>query len=681
MTLVTFPASTVDAHWLLSILGPGRGNPQSLPEIKPYVPTSQAWDAIIEAVGMSQKSLVELVASHFRLTPANIAAADRRAQRLVTEGLARQYLVFPLRDNGRQLVVATCDPMDLAAEQTLAFASARKIVFEVSDPATLRRTIDERYGSRNFVEELLADSAEDEVVEIDVVEDENEFVDASEASAEPVIRLTNLILRDAVRQGASDIHLQPEPYGGLVRFRVDGILRPYMQLPSAAMTRVVARVKILGRLDVADRLRPQDGRARIRVEGGRYDLRISTVPARGAEKAVLRVLDQNETVHGLADVGLTAPELQAVRRILSSRDGILIVTGPTGSGKTTTLYSALRELASDSVNIMTVEDPVEYEMSGVTQIQVERKQGVTFASTLRAILRQDPDILLVGEIRDSETAEIAVKAAMTGHLVLTTLHTNDAIGTVRRLLDLGLDRPAIADTLRGVLAQRLVRCLCRHCVGGTAQGDLCPQCGGSGYRGRRPLVEVFEPDGKLRSLIVQGAPLDELEAEARRRGMRRMAAVGRDLIEDGTTDAAEISRVLGVRSDAGSTDPASVLVVDGSGSDRHLARTVLERTGWPVLEAEDGLDALRVLEQSDPVAMVVAHVDLPRMGGLELARRLRSSEAWAHVPILMTLADADAESEIAALDAGADDVLAKPLRPHQFAARVRAGLRRSAVRI
>ena len=287
-------------------------------------------------------------------------------------------------------------------------------------------------------------------------------VTAEEAEESPVIKLSNLIFRDAVRQGASDIHIQPAAAGGVVRFRVDGVLRQYMALALPVVDRVVSRIKVIGTLDITNRLKPQDGRTTIAVGGRRIDLRISTVPTRDSEKAVIRLLDPVGT-GGLESVAMPAPEAAAFKSLLALREGIIAVTGPTGAGKTTTLYAALRELATDDVNIMTVEDPIEYELRGLTQIQVEPKQGVTFANALRAILRQDPDIILIGEIRDGETAEIAVQASLTGHLVLTTLHTNNAVGAVRRLTDMGLDRSAVIDTLRGALGQRLVRRICPRC--------------------------------------------------------------------------------------------------------------------------------------------------------------------------------------------------------------------------
>jgi len=265
-----------------------------------------------------------------------------------------------------------------------------------------------------------------------------ELVAARDLESAPVVKLTGLILTDAVRGGASDVHLEPGREGGLVRFRIDGVLRTHMTLPMPALNRVVSRIKVMGKMDIADRLRPQDGRTRIQVDGRTLDLRLSTVPTREAEKAVIRLLDPSNS-RGLEDLQIPASELARFRQLLLHRNGIVVVTGPTGSGKTTTLYAALKQVATGEVNVMTVEDPIEYELPGTTQIQVEPRRGVTFASALRSILRQDPNVIFIGEIRDLETAEIAVQAALTGHLVLATIHANDAVGAIARFVDLGLD--------------------------------------------------------------------------------------------------------------------------------------------------------------------------------------------------------------------------------------------------
>lgn len=517
------------------------------------------WSGVCEDTEASPADLASAVARHFRLETADFARLDPAVTRLVPSEVVRKFSVMPLGESYHTLVVATADPTNLDAEQAIAFASGRSIRFAVAPPEPLADIIDEYYPAERGSAEALR-AAEADVPDIQVVTETDDVVlDVSDVESEPVIKLTNLIFKEAIEADASDIHIEPEDGGGTVRIRVDGVLRKHMELPRQAMIRVVSRIKVLGDLDIADHIRPQDGRSRIRIGSRAYDLRISTVPARDAEKVVIRILDPGKTTGGLEDLFIPEPELGRLRRVTRNPDGIVVVTGPTGSGKTTTLYSLLQELSTDRVNIMTVEDPVEYRLPGITQIQVEKKRGVTFASTLRAILRQDPDIIFVGEIRDLETAEIAVQASMTGHLVLATLHTNDAAAAVQRLIDLGLDGPSIAGSLRASLAQRLVRTTCVECAGAG-----CDECGHTGYSGRRPVVELMVLDDETTARVAREAAYPEIREAALASGMRPLSQVGYELIRDGVSTKEEVERVLGEvaapADDAGPTQPAQPLV-------------------------------------------------------------------------------------------------------------------------
>ncbi len=536
-----------------------------------------------DATGLSQDALAGHVADYFRLKVATLDAAETPAIKLVPEKIARQYSIFPLKENDRHLTVATSDPTNFAAEQALGFISGRKAVFEVAPPPFILDAINGAYSADGVIESLLSRVDEAIADSVSVVrEQESKNVSEAEAESAPVIKLTNLILRDAAINGASDVHIEPGASGGTVRFRIDGVLRNYMQLPLPALIRVVSRIKIMGNLDIADRWRPQDGRTRVMVDSRPYDIRISTVPTREAEKVVLRILKGGQAAK-LSEIGLPPWELGRLRQLLSNRDGIVCVTGPTGSGKTTTLYAAIRELATGEVNIMTVEDPVEYELPGITQIQVQPKRGVTFASALRAILRQDPDVILVGEIRDQETAEVAVQAATTGHLVLATLHTNDAVSVIARLLDIGLDSASIAATLRGALAQRLVRKVCDEC-GEPIRGEMtqneirlaklynirppmrsvgCRRCAETGYRGRMPVQEVFVMNTAIADLVTSDASHSELYNAAISSGMRPLQQVGIERVRSGDTTLEEMERVLGLEADEGPAPKAERPQDDG----------------------------------------------------------------------------------------------------------------------
>ncbi len=668
-------------------------------DIAPATPAVEAWKTVLGACTASEEELAQHVASHFKLALADLDQAEPTALRLIPEKVARRYWIYPLREDDRHLYVATIDPTAFDVEQAVGFASGRTPVFEVAGPAALLEAIDLGYTPDKVIGML--DTMDGEVADaVKVVEDLSpEVVLAQEAEAPPIVRLTNLILRSATHEGASDIHVEPGRANGTVRFRVDGVLRQYMELPMVALNRVVSRIKILGKLDIADRLRPQDGRTRIEVDGRTYDLRIATVPTREAEKVVIRILDP-EGSKTLEDLGVPEPELKRLRYLLSHRDGIVVVTGPTGSGKTTTLYAALREIATGEVNIMAVEDPVEYELKGITQIQVEPKRGVTFASALRALLRQDPDVIFVGEIRDLETAEIAVQASMTGHLVLATLHTNDAVGVMPRLVDLGLDRASIAATLRGALAQRLLRRVCDYCVS-PLQGPLtpdelrlaaayqvepvvraagCKHCGQTGLRGRLPIMEVFATSPELEDLINRGASPAEMLRVVTAGGMRVMREVALERVRAGATTLQEVERVLGeLLEERPTPGPAKqhILVVDDDAVSRSLARSLLEKNGFRVTEAGDGAAALERLAGGDGFALVVLDLDMPRMGGREVLERLRADPETVRLPVVVLTGSETGETEIELMDRGADDYIRKPINALRFVARVKAALRRA----
>ena len=551
-------------HWLLSVARASGARDADRLVAPATLRIADAWAAVAAGCDLTDEQVAQLVATHYRLGVADLAGANPDVQPRIPERIARKYNVFPLRERDGHLVLATSDPTDHDAEQALRFASRKRPIFEIAPPAAIRALIQSKYSSNRMLEALLG-TVDAESADIRVVQDvAPESVGDDEIDAAPIIKLTNLILRDAVREGASDIHLEPNGGAAVVRLRVDGVLRHHMQIPLQALTRVVSRIKILGELDIADRLRPQDGRTRIHVDGRTHDLRISTVPTRGTEKAVIRILNP-EGNRTLDDLAMPRHELSRVRQLLAYRDGITVVTGPTGSGKTTTLYAALREVATGEVNVMSVEDPVEYELAAVTQIQVETDRGVTFASALRAILRQDPDIIFVGEIRDPETAEVAVHASMTGHLVLATLHTNDAVSSVARLEQLGLDGASIAATLRGAIAQRLLRRVCSQCaqrVDGALTPEEqrlaslygtqpivrargCARCGQTGYKGRIPVIEVMHSNVYMRELIADRAGMSDLTRAALAGGMRPILTAGIGRVASGHTTLHEIERVLG----------------------------------------------------------------------------------------------------------------------------------------
>ena len=687
-------------HWLVNVVRrSGLNNAETL-VIDSQTPTDAAWAEVYRVCQVTEEQLAARVAAHFSLRVANLELVEARVLKLVPQPLARRYGIMPLRETDRQLVVATANPADLAVEQALGFATSRTPVFEVASPASLLAAQDAKYSPDRTVEALLKGVAADEIDSIEVVQDnEPDAIAARELEAAPIVKLTKLILQQAITGRASDIHIEPGRNGGVVRLRIDGVMRQHMALPMEAVTRLVSRIKILGKLDIADRMRPQDGGARVHVHGQVFDLRISTVPTRDAEKAVIRILDPSGSQR-LEDLGMAVPELERFRQLLAHREGLVVVTGPTGSGKTTTLYAAIRELATGKINIMTVEDPVEYELASITQLQVDPKRGVTFASSLRAILRQDPDVVFVGEIRDLETAEIAVQASTTGHLVLATLHTNDAVGVFPRLVDLGLSRVSIAGALRGVVAQRLVRRLCERCrveitgpltdselrlvrrqgVRAKARAAGCEYCSQTGFRGRIAVSDVLINSAELQNVVVSGGGPADLERAAMAGGMRSMRVAALEMVTAGVTTPDEVDRVLGEAAEskpAAATDQPRVLLVDDDAVVRRLGRTLLEKNGFNITEVSDGEGALEHLLRDPEYSLMVLDLSMPDMGGLEVLQQVRQTPRVASLPVVILTGSDAPESEADIMDAGADDYIRKPIDPARFVARVKAVLRRA----
>ena len=481
------------------------------------------------------------VARRFGLALADLSSASAHAVSLVPERWARRFNVVPLSATERELLVATADPLDVDCERTLAFATGRRVQFAVAEPEAIARRIAEVYDV-----EAVAGGAPESVTEI-------QHLAANEEGAPPIpgdsvsgtiSALVDDLLASGIAGRASDIHIEPEERGIAVRHRVDGVLVLVRTLQRSLGPALVSRIKILSGLDIADRLRPQDGRARVAINGVAVDLRVSTLPASHGEKVVIRVLDGRSTVLTLGGMGFHHDELARIEALLEAREGLILVTGPTGSGKTTTLYAALRRIKDRGVNIITVEDPIEYRLPGIVQVQVNEKAGLTFASALRSIMRQDPDVVLIGEIRDRETAEIALQASLTGHLVLSTLHTNDAPSAVTRLIDIGVAGYKIATALKGVVAQRLIRRTCAACHGtARTNGVACPVCAGTGFHGRLAVAEVLVGGAEFARRVAAGESTERIADAARADGMRSLWASGMAHADAGSTTVDEVRRV------------------------------------------------------------------------------------------------------------------------------------------
>jgi type IV pilus assembly protein PilB len=537
--------------------------------------TGQLLGATLIQLGVvREEALLQSLQRQLGLPLVDLASVeiDESTVALVKEEVAKKYLALPIAVEGRStLVVAMADPLNVAAIEDLRFHSGMFIKPVLSSQSALSDAIDKYYHLDRSVDEVLKSivSDGDELLISQVREEEQpEAVDAllKEAEGRPIVRLTNWILARAVEDRASDIHLEPQHHEMVVRLRIDGLLQEVQRLPKWTQSAIVSRIKVLSNLDIAEKRLPQDGRMMIEVGGRRVDMRVSTLPVTNGEKVVIRVVDQARNSLDLTEIGFYPDDLARAKRYCERPQGIILVTGPTGSGKSTLLYAALRYIQHETKNIVTVEDPVEYQIPGLNQVQVDEKAKKTFATALRAILRQDPDVIMVGEIRDLETAQIAFRASVTGHLVLSTIHTNDASSAVTRLVDLGLQPFMVASSLLGVISMRLVRTLCPRCkesyeasasnldrlgAAGRAEGTItlwrgrgCPHCRQTGYHGRTGIFEVLEIDESIRKQISAGATDAVIRGAAVEAGMRSIGEDGLKKVMEGKTTLEEVTRVI-----------------------------------------------------------------------------------------------------------------------------------------
>ncbi|MEJ7809064.1 MAG: GspE/PulE family protein [Gemmatimonadaceae bacterium] len=559
-------------EWLLPALAallPG----SEIERLRALAPES-LWAEAVRGGAVTDEDLVHALARRFRMNVADLDALQADARALVPEALARRYAVVPLSATEHTLLVAGSNPNDLDCERALAFATGRSVELALASPSAVADGIEELYGPASVAEWMAQCTAAGfgELLPARQALSPVTAEASDRGAARPVTRLVDLIVAEGIAARASDIHIDAEENAVTVRYRIDGVLRQVMMLPRAVGVPLVSRVKIMSGLDIADRLRPQDGRARVVVKHAPVDLRVSTLPAAHGEKIVVRILDSHGSVLSLDRMGLHPGELSQLDALLAAREGFVLVTGPTGSGKTTTLYSALGRVQARGVNVITVEDPVEYRMPGVVQVQVHERAGLTFASALRAILRQDPDVVLVGEIRDQETASIAVQAALTGHLVFSTLHTIDAASSITRLADIGIDSYKIAAALKGIVAQRLLRRLCPACRAPSPEPPPerlrrwiapdaplyraagCAQCASTGYRGRLAAVEILTTSREVERRISAHEPAERIARAARAHGMRSLWESGVAHALAGDTSVDEVLRVLDVPVEPGAHD-------------------------------------------------------------------------------------------------------------------------------
>ncbi len=528
-------------------------------------------EIIVDLKMASEMDIVQTLSFELGVDSLDLSTAvvDPMAIQLIPEKLARKYNLLPISVDGKVLTVAMLDPLDFEALDDVRFATGYKVRAVATTRTELIHAIDIHYSASDSIAEILVKDLSKAKSEVEVVV-EKEGTDVAtlrkESETPPVIRMVNLMISDAVKSRASDLHMEPQERRLLIRNRVDGLLNNVMELPKWIQGSIVSRVKIMARMDIAEKRIPQDGRVKLRVDGKEIDLRISVLPTQYGEKVVMRLLDTKAAALPLSALGFTAEELKKISVLISKTQGVILITGPTGSGKSSTLYGIITQLKSEHVNIITLEDPIEFEIEGVSQVMIDERVGLTFANGLRSILRQDPNVVMVGEMRDRETAEIAMQASLTGHVVLSTLHTNDSVASIVRLMNLGIQPYLIASSVNGVIAQRLVRVICSHCkeqyVPSTEdllsvrikdtetapfkvyRGKGCDHCKNSGYSGRTGIYEVFPMSARIKEMIASKASEGEIRQTAIAEGMKTLGENALEKVRMGITTLEEIRRVV-----------------------------------------------------------------------------------------------------------------------------------------
>lgn len=523
-------------------------------------------DVLINNGIITEQQLIEALQMQLGVDFVDLTAVSIPLElaRFVPRSIAKKYCVVPVKLQKDELYVAMSDPLNFEAQEEVKSASHKQVVPMIATRRAVEQAIATLYGNEGTaraIEEMKreAGSNQADIVPVQM----SKAVDNGAAEA-PTIRFVNSVIERAITERASDIHLEPQEGEMVVRMRIDGVLRRVFTVPANLQATVIARLKIMGGMNIAERKIPQDGRAMVTAKDKEIDLRISSIPTIYGEKIVLRLLDKSSGHINRKTIGLEGEDEKKYDRLLKNSSGVILIVGPTGSGKSTTMCAMIQELCNEQTNIMTLEDPVEYNIPGTNQCQINEKTGMTFAAGLRSILRQDPDVISVGEIRDGETASIAVRAAITGHLVISTLHTNDAVSTISRLVDIGVEPYMISSALRGVVSQRLVRKICPHCrkaytpteeekrMVGIAEnedvtfykGEGCQECGRTGYRGRRGVFEILTLDAALRREVANNASSEELTKTALENGFVTMKDNCRRLVLEGVTTVAEAAKAI-----------------------------------------------------------------------------------------------------------------------------------------
>jgi len=681
--------------------------------------------ALIDAGLVTQERFVKAAETLFRTAYSALypERVDKFALSLVPEKICRKHGLIPVKVLDAEIKVAMADPADLTAQADVEALTGRRVLPQFCLPREVEACMEQLFSSDTVIFDLLSKVEAPEEILVLGEKNSGDSQDASVTS--PVIKLVNSIISQAYRKGSSDIHIEHEEKSSHVRIRVDGELKNVMRLPRhIAVGAVVSRIKIMSDLDVSNHFIPQDGRTKLRIGSAEVGLRVSTLPTSFGEKVVMRILDQRAAEVPFEKLGFAPEVVSGLDKCLTSTQGIILVTGPTGSGKTTTLYSVLNKVKSERTNVVTVEDPIEYKLPGINQVQVNEKQGLSFAAVLRSVLRQDPDIIMVGEIRDKETADIAFQAAMTGHLVLSTLHTNDTVATLSRLVDMGVDRFKISPGLLAITAQRLVRRLCPLCRQQVPAAEAspailqalaahglektcyravgCKSCEMSGYAGRTSIVELLLINGKVKELINNNATAEDItRAAIETCALRTMTRDALWNMATGQADLKEVEPYLKLEKDQGARPapapaapaaavPAAqtpspampagkprVMVADDDPVMRMLLKKFIESSGYEAIEAADGEEALTKIAEGPAPDLLISDINMPRMNGYDLVKGVRGALGLLDLPVIMLTTESSDKSQELAFQMGADDYVMKPFKGPLVMARVTAALRRA----
>ncbi|WP_051328024.1 ATPase, T2SS/T4P/T4SS family [Desulfatirhabdium butyrativorans] len=693
---------------------------------------------LIEMGAVDDEKIAKALASQLKLPYIRLTnvTIPKEIIDLVPQDMAEKHLLIPVKEIKKQLVVAMTNPLEYYAIDDLRFIIQMPIFITVAPESDIVAAIHKHYPRKKLEEQFGPDVGLTDGLEIvsQAKEQEQNVQDLLNLTElPPVVRFTNSVLADAIRQKASDIHIEPQNETVVIRYRVDGIMREIMQIDKQVHTSLVSRIKIISTMDISIRRKPQDGRAQVKFGDARYDLRVSTIPTNYGEKVTIRILNPAGGGMSLEDLGFNENDLRHFQEAISKPQGIILVTGPTGSGKSSTLYTALRKLNTPKVNIVTVEDPVEFDIPGINQVQINPKAGITFAAGLRSILRQDPDIVMVGEIRDSETASIAFQAAQTGHLVLSTLHTNDTPSAVTRLLDMGVEGFIIADSLLCVIGQRLVRGICPKCkvvdplspkiVEQMApfyrldphqkfwKGLGCEACQFTGYVGRMGIFEVLTITPAIREILDRNVSGVQIRKVAESEGFTVLSKDGLSKAIRGLTTIEEVLRVappeLEDADDQASapavplprvggvtaavfpeTEPEEplphsaktekipkILIVDDNVVILKVLRNILESNNFEVVSAINGNEGFKAAHVEKPDLIITDYL-MPGLDGKEMIQKLKGQLSTRYIPIIMLTSKDEVDSEVEVIDAGADDYLVKPANPKRLVARIKRLLSR-----